>query len=49
METRQIVIDVPEKVLLAEQTDEVGFSRVLPRKRDPLQFLSTSLYKYRNV
>jgi predicted HTH domain antitoxin len=30
MATRQIVIDVPEKVLLAEKTDEVGFSRELP-------------------
>ena len=24
---RQIVIDVPEKVLIAEKTDEIGFSR----------------------
>ena len=30
MATRQIVIEVPEKVLLAEKTDEVGFSRELP-------------------
>jgi predicted HTH domain antitoxin len=30
MATRQIVIDVPEKVLLAEKTDEIGFSRELP-------------------
>ena len=30
MATRQVVIDVPEKVLLAEKTDEVGFSRELP-------------------
>lgn len=27
MGTRQIVIDVPEKVLLAERTDEVTFAR----------------------
>ena len=26
-EYRQIVIDVPEKVLLAEKTDEAGFAR----------------------
>ncbi len=30
MSTRQIVIDVPEKVLLAEKTDEVAFARELP-------------------
>jgi predicted HTH domain antitoxin len=30
MTTRQIVIDVPEKVLLAEKTDEVEFGRELP-------------------
>jgi len=30
MATRQIVIEVPEKVLLAEKTDEIGFSRELP-------------------
>jgi predicted HTH domain antitoxin len=29
MTTRQIVIDVPEKVLLAEKTDEVSFAREL--------------------
>ena len=29
MATRQIVIEVPEKVLLAEKTDEIGFSREL--------------------
>ena len=29
MATRQIVIDVPEKILLAEKTDEIGFSREL--------------------
>jgi hypothetical protein len=29
MTTRQIVIDVPEKVLLAEKTDEISFSREL--------------------
>ncbi len=29
MTTRQIVIDVPEKILLAEKTDEIGFSREL--------------------
>jgi predicted HTH domain antitoxin len=29
MDTRQIVIDVPEMVLLAEKTDEVGFAREL--------------------
>ncbi len=29
MVTRQIVIDVPEKVLLAEKTDEVSFAREL--------------------
>lgn len=29
MHTRQIVIDVPEKVLLAEKTDEVSFAREL--------------------
>jgi len=27
--TRQIVIDVPEKVILAEKTDEVSFGREL--------------------
>jgi len=27
MATRQVIIDVPEKVLLAEKTDEIGFSR----------------------
>ena len=27
METRQVVIDVPEKVLLAEKTDELSFGR----------------------
>jgi len=30
MATRQIVVDVPEKVLLAEKTDEVQFGRELP-------------------
>jgi len=30
MTTRQVVIDVPEKILLAEKTAEVGFSRELP-------------------
>lgn len=29
MTTRQIVIEVPEKVLLAEKTDEVTFAREL--------------------
>ncbi len=29
MSTRQIVINVPEKVLLAEKTDEVAFAREL--------------------
>ena len=29
MTTRQIVIDVPEKVLLAEKSDEVAFAREL--------------------
>ena len=29
MSTRQIVIDVPDKVLLAEKTDEAGFAREL--------------------
>ena len=29
MSTRQIVIDVPEMVLLAEKTDEAGFAREL--------------------
>ncbi len=29
MTTRQIVIQVPEKVLLAEKTDEVSFAREL--------------------
>ena len=29
MTTRQIVINVPEKVLLAEKTDEVAFAREL--------------------
>ena len=29
MTTRQIVIDIPEKVLLAEKTDEVSFAREL--------------------
>ncbi len=27
METRQVIIDVPEKVLLAEKTDELSFGR----------------------
>jgi predicted HTH domain antitoxin len=30
MGTRQIAIDVPQKILLAEKTDEIGFSRELP-------------------
>lgn len=29
MSTRQIVIDIPEKVLLAEKSDEVSFAREL--------------------
>ncbi len=29
MATRQIVIEVPKKVLLAEKTDEISFSREL--------------------
>jgi len=29
MSTRQIIIDVPDKVLLAEKTDEAGFAREL--------------------
>ncbi len=29
MVTRQVVIDVPEKVLLAEKTDEISFAREL--------------------
>lgn len=29
MSTRQIVIDVPEKVLLAEKTDEIAFGQEL--------------------
>ncbi|HSE83166.1 MAG TPA: UPF0175 family protein [Thermodesulfobacteriota bacterium] len=29
MSTRQIIIDVPEKVLLAEKTDEAAFAREL--------------------
>jgi len=29
MVTRQIVIDVPERVLLAEKTDEINFAREL--------------------
>jgi len=29
MSTRQIVIDVPEKILLAEKTDEAAFAREL--------------------
>lgn len=29
MTTRQIVLDIPEKVLLAERTDEVSFAREL--------------------
>lgn len=29
MATRQIVIDVPDKILLAEKTDEVAFAREL--------------------
>lgn len=29
MSTRQLVIEVPEKVLLAEKTDEVSFAREL--------------------
>jgi len=27
MATRQVVIDVPKKILLAEKTDEIGLSR----------------------
>ena len=27
MATRQVVIDVPEKILLAEKTDEIDLSR----------------------
>jgi len=30
MATRQIVVNVPEKVLLAEKTDETSFARELP-------------------
>jgi predicted HTH domain antitoxin len=30
MMTRQVVIDVPEKILPAEKTDEVGCGRELP-------------------
>lgn len=29
MATRQVVIDVPEKILLTEKTDEIGFGREL--------------------
>jgi predicted HTH domain antitoxin len=29
MTTRQIILDIPEKVLLAEKTDEVSFGREL--------------------
>ena len=29
MATRQIVIDIPEKVLLAEKTDEIAFAQEL--------------------
>jgi len=29
MATRQVVIDIPEKILLAQKTDEIGFSREL--------------------
>lgn len=29
MSTKQIVINVPEKILLAEKTDEAGFAREL--------------------
>ena len=29
MATRQIVLDIPEKALLAEKTDEVSFAREL--------------------
>lgn len=29
MTTRQVIVDVPEKVLLAEKTDEVAFGREL--------------------
>lgn len=29
MSTRQVVVEVPEKVLLAEKTDEAGFAREL--------------------
>lgn len=29
METRQIVVDIPEKILLAEKTDEASFAREL--------------------
>jgi len=30
MTTRQIVLEIPEKVLLAEKTDEASFARELP-------------------
>jgi len=30
MGTRQIIIDIPEKILLAERTDEATFARELP-------------------
>ena len=29
MTTRQVIVDVPEKILLAEKTDEIGFGREL--------------------
>jgi len=29
MATRQVILDIPEKVLLAEKTDEVSFAREL--------------------
>jgi predicted HTH domain antitoxin len=29
MATRQVILDIPEKILLAEKTDEVSFAREL--------------------
>mgnify|MGYP001603785138 CR=1 FL=1 len=39
MGTRQIVIDIPEKVLLAERTDEATFAREVASWR-PLSCMS---------
>jgi len=45
METRQIVIDVPEKVLLAEKTNEALLSPIsIPYPKSPAIFLIVVSY-----